>query len=129
MYPIRILLVDEHPEVLLGIGTRLSHEDEFELVGKASNGAEAIEIAKKNNPEIVIIDPIMQDGSGLSSIRELKKQLPKVSIVVLTAIVDTSTRKELEKAGVSNILVKNIDLGYLVKTLADIKASRSTEAD
>ena len=124
MFPVRILIVDEHPEVLNRIETRLSQEDGFELVGTASNGAQAISIAKETNPEIVLIDPIMQDGSGMIAIKEFRDQLPIASIVVLTAFVDTSTRVELEKAGVFSILVKGIDTGILVKTLTDIKNSR-----
>ena len=124
MFPVRILIVDEHPEVLNRIERRLSQEDDFELVGTASNGAQAISIAKDTNPEIILIDPIMQDGSGMRAIKEIRDQLPCVSIVVLTAFVDTATRVELEKAGVSSILVKGIDTGILIKTLSDLKPSR-----
>lgn len=127
MVPIRILIVDGHPEVLLRIGTRLAHESQFELVGQISSADEAVETAKKANPEIVLIDPIMQDGSGMRAIRELKKQMPTVSIVALTAFVDTAMRLELEKAGVCSILLKNIDPGFLVKTLTEIRASQDTK--
>lgn len=120
MFPVRILIVDEHPEVLNRIETRLSQEDDFELVGTASNGAQAISIAKETKPEIILIDPIMQDGSGMRAIKEFRDQLPIASIVVLTAFVDTSTRVELEKAGVGSILVKGIDTGILVKTLREL---------
>ena len=123
MNPIRILIIDSHPEVLSQIEARLGHESDFLVVGKSSDSAQIANSAQKYQPDIILIDPMMPDGSCLGLISKIKSELPSVAVVVLTAIVDTAFQLELDKVGVDKILPKGIDSDTLIETLREISES------
>ena len=120
MYPIRLLLADDHANVRTQIRARLSHENHFEIVGEAADSAQTIKIALAEKPHIVLIDPMMRDGQGLDALRQISTSLPATALVVLTAVSDTATQIELRKLGVRGILNKGIDSQQLVETLREI---------
>jgi tetratricopeptide (TPR) repeat protein len=118
--PIRILLADDHANVRAQVCARLSRESDFEIVAEASNSPEAIERALAIQPEIVLIDPIMQDGLGLQTVREVAVGAPESAIVVLIAYADTALQMELRKLGVRRIVNKGIESARLVAMLREI---------
>lgn len=118
---IRILLADGHGTVRKQLRTRLSHEPEFEIVCEADNSADLIECAPLNNPDILLVDPIMRDGFGLQAVQRLALQLPGTAIVVLTAFTDTATDMVLRKMGVRHILTKDLDVQRLIDLLKSLK--------
>jgi YesN/AraC family two-component response regulator len=84
MAKIRIVLADDH--VILRQGTRqlLEHEPDIEVVGEASDGAEAVELVSKLKPDIVIIDVAMPHMNGIEATKKIKEILPGTKILVLT---------------------------------------------
>lgn len=117
MLRISILIVDEHPLVRAEMSVRLRREENFEIVGSADGSASALRLAKETRPCIVLIDPMMRDGSGLETISALRSILPDSAIVVLSSFTDTAQKIELEKLGVSFILNKGIASAELVQAL------------
>lgn len=120
MTPIRILLADDHPKVRAQIRNRLSHEPGLLIIGDADNSAEAVECALAARPDVVLIDPMMQDGLGLEATRQIAARLPNTAVIVLTAFADTAQCIELRKAGTRHILNKGIESQRLVAILHDL---------
>ncbi|MDH5507022.1 MAG: response regulator transcription factor [Anaerolineae bacterium] len=119
-HSIKILIVDDHPKVLSQIETRLAHEGDFKVVGKAADAKQAVDCALACQPEIILIDPVMDDGMGLEAIKHIMTTLPSVVIVVLTAFVDTALQMELGKIGVQQILEKGVDSQELIDALRKV---------
>jgi DNA-binding NarL/FixJ family response regulator len=115
--PIRILIADDHARVRTQLRTRLSREPGFVVSCEADSSMATIDCALELAPDIVLIDPIMQDGYGLQAIQRLRTQLPETAIVVLTAFTDTAMQMALRAMGVVRILSKDLDLTELITIL------------
>jgi DNA-binding NarL/FixJ family response regulator len=124
MERIPILIADDHAQVRAQVLERLEREQDFEIVGVATDSSAAVRRTAETHARIVLIDPTMQDGLGLDAIRTVRERTPETVIVVLCAVVDTAQRIELEKLGVQFILNKGIESRKLVQALHD--ASRVT---
>lgn len=116
MDKIRILVIDDHTEVLQQVRTRLSYEEDFVvcLIAPVSKITESL---MRSKPDILLIDPYVDNFLRLDCVRLAKKILPKIKIIVLTAVVDTAANVELKKAGVEVILEKGISSEKLVNTI------------
>ena len=125
MEAIRLILADDHLDVLNSLSARLNREPEITLLGKATNSAQAVALSIKHQPDMVIIDPVMRDGKGIYALQQIKKQCPGSLIVVLTAIADTAMKVELNKLGVALVVNKGTETSELVKTLF-ARPSRTT---
>src|SRR5690348_14580425 len=88
---IRILLADDHPVVRDGLAAMLATQPDFEVVGEAGNGAEAVAEAARLRPDVVLMDLEMPDLDGIEAIQRLRAADPSVQVVVLTAF-DTDER-------------------------------------
>jgi two-component system response regulator NreC len=81
---IRVLIADDHSIVRAGIRSLLESQNDFEVVGEASNGLEAIELATQLEPDVVLMDIVMGDLNGLVATQEIKERVPAVHILALT---------------------------------------------
>ena len=120
MEKIRILLADDHPEILTYLSSRLRREGDLEIVGEAINSAQAIALALTEKPHIVLIDPMMRDGLGLSALRQIATRYPEGELVVLTAVADTAEQMSYKKIGVQRVLIKGLESAHLINELRDI---------
>ena len=127
MNPIRIFLVDDHPKVLTQIEERLAQEDDFKVVGKASDWNQAKESILKSNPEVLLIDPVTPNGLDVDSIKSFQSNWPTMAIVVLTAFVDTGLMVELKKLGVCQVLEKGFASQNLIDILRFVGSKRSMD--
>jgi NarL family two-component system response regulator LiaR len=117
---IKILVVDHHAVVGQGVSSVLDAYSEFEVVGQAENGEEALRLMEKCVPDIVTIDiDLPGDLSGLDVIQVLRRKYPGTKIVVLTNLLEEMTVQSALQAGVVSYLLKTASLDDLVRALRD----------
>lgn len=122
---IRILLVDDHTLFRSGLKALLSRQDDFEVVGEASDGLEGVKLAEQLKPDLVLLDldmPVMNGTEALAQMLEMNRQLP---VVMLTVSEDAEDLKEAFVLGARGYLVKNIDADYLINSIRKIVAGES----
>lgn len=122
---IRILLVDDHTLFRSGLKALLSRQDDFEIVGEASDGLEGVKLAEQLKPDLVLLDldmPIMNGTEALAQMLAGNRELP---VVMLTVSEDAEDLKEAFVLGARGYLVKNIDADYLVNSVRQVVAGES----
>ncbi len=122
---IRITIADDHPIVRQGLRVAIGAQDDLELVGEASNGAEAVELAKNLNPDVIIMDLQMPVKDGITAIREITQDKEDARILVLTSFPDDNNVFSAIKAGAMGFLLKEAPPEEL---LASIRTVHSGEA-
>ncbi|MFW5691558.1 MAG: response regulator transcription factor [Chloroflexota bacterium] len=119
---VRIILADDHAILRSGLRMLLSNETDFEIVGEASSGAEAIEKVKALQPDVLMLDLNMPGGDGLSVIPQIKTGSPETRVLILTMHDDVSYLQQAIKAGASGyILKKAVDTELLLAIRAVIR--------
>jgi DNA-binding NarL/FixJ family response regulator len=81
---IKVLVVDDHPVFRQGLISLLQQYPEFEAVGQATNGKEAVAVASEVQPDVVVMDVCMPGGDGIAATMALQQALPKVKVVIVT---------------------------------------------
>ena len=114
---IRIVLAEDHLQVHKQLTALLNRESDFELVDVAVDSLQTLQKAQTHQPDLLLIDPIMRDGLGLSILRQLHASLPNVIVVVLTAVVDTTLKIRLKEMGLEHVLSKGIPTSELLGEL------------
>ena len=112
----RILLVDDHALVLEGLKTFLTAND-IEVVGTATNGAEAIIKFEMLQPELVLMDIQMADCDGIQTTKMIKKEYPEAKIVMLTAVGDDESLFAAMQAGAQGYLLKDMEPKSFIRQL------------
>lgn len=123
--PIRLLLADDHPMLRQGTAELLRREPDLEVVGEASDGQQAIELAHSLKPDIVVMDVRMPVLSGVEATRRIRESLPAVLVLVLTAHDDDQYIFSLLQAGASGYLLKTAPVSELVKAIHQVCAGES----
>ncbi|MCG1027479.1 response regulator transcription factor [Virgibacillus halodenitrificans] len=122
----RILLVDDHAVVRMGLKVMLNDVPEMEVVGEASEGNEGIEKALEEKPDIVLMDLSMPHGKdGLSATSELKKQLPDTAILILTMHDDEEYLFRAIQAGASGCVLKSAPHQELIEAIKSVCAGNA----
>jgi len=109
MEPIRVMLADDHALFRQGLRRLLEDQPDFEVVGEAATGREAVERASEVMPDVILMDIYMPEGDGLEATRAIRVQLPYVRIVMLTVSDDDHNLFEAIKAGAVGYVLKKID--------------------
>lgn len=102
----KVLLVDDHPVFRSGLKNILISENDFTIIGEASNGREAIEIVSDIQPDIIIMDVSMPDMDGIEATREIHKHNNQIKILILTMYSDEAYLKAGLAAGASGYVLK-----------------------
>lgn len=113
----KVMLVDDHPLMRRGIGQLLSFEDDFEVVAEASNGSDAIALAKEIEPDLVLLDLNMKGMSGLDTLKALREDDFQGFIVILTVSDIPADIDSLVKAGADGYLLKDTEPDEIVELL------------
>lgn len=104
---IRILVVDDHPIVRQGLKTLLEGHSGWQVIGEASDGAEALEKAKDLNPDVMVLDVTMPRMNGLEACRLLRRQSPSLEILFVTQHDSPQMMREALEAGARGYVVKS----------------------
>ena len=104
---IRLLLVDDRPAVRRGLKIWLALEPDLEVVGEASDGAEAISLARTLRPDVVLLDIEMPGMDGISATAALRSAAPQSAVVILTLYDDATTRTLAREAGAAAFVGKH----------------------
>ena len=118
--PIRVLLVEDHLLFRKGIASLLASEPGFEVVGEATDGAEAVDRAQTLMPDIILMDLNMPRVTGLEAARRIKQALPYAKVVMLTISEADQDLLEAVKAGADGYLLKKIEPQALFSTLRSV---------
>jgi two-component system NarL family response regulator len=107
MGSIRVLIVDDHPVVRRGLESMLAGQEDIEIVGAAQDGQSTLRMARRLQPDVILLDIRMPDTSGLDIARELRQVLPEAKIIVLTTYDQEGYFQSALKAGVHAYLLKD----------------------
>jgi len=116
----RILLAEDHKVVREGTRRLLESQPDFEVVGEASDGIEAVELAKKLKPEIIIMDVSMPRLNGIEATRQIKAIYPNIAILPLTGYDDDEYVFALLEAGAAGYLLKDSSGEELIEAIRQV---------
>ncbi|HET7581721.1 MAG TPA: response regulator transcription factor [Candidatus Limnocylindria bacterium] len=123
--PLRLLVVDDHEVVRQGLVSLLDRRDGFEVVAQAGTVAESIATAARFEPDVVIMDVRLPDGSGIEACREIRAARPETRVVMLTSYPDEEAVLSAIIAGASGYLLKQIRGRELVSALEAVGRGES----
>ena len=129
MDKIKILIADDHAIVRMGLTTLLGAQDDFEVLGEASNGTEAVTRAIKLRPDVIILDVVMPKKDGIAATAELHERLPTAKCLILTSFGTADEMQAALQAGAAGILLKSTANGKLVATIRKVAAGKTVIAD
>ena len=122
MEKIRILIADDHTLVREGTRERLEREEDFEVVGEAADGEEAVRLAQELKPNVAIIDIAMPNLNGIDATKQIKANQPATAILVLSAYDNDQYIYAVLEAGANGYLLKNVRGAQLVDAIRDVSA-------
>jgi NarL family two-component system response regulator LiaR len=114
---ITVLIGDDHPVVRQGLRTFLEVQDDLELAGEASDGAEAVELARQSLPDVVLMDLVMPGVDGIEATRQIRDLSPSTKVIVLTSFDDDERVFLAIKAGAAGYLMKDVPPAELAEAV------------
>ena len=117
---IRVLIVDDHDIVREGQRALINTEPGMEVIGEAKNGIEAIELADRLQPDVILLDLRMPEKDGIEASEEIKKGNPEARILVLTSFAEDERVYAAIKAGAMGYLLKDASPQKILKSIRDV---------
>ncbi len=114
---IRIVIADDHSVVRQGLRMFLALDEELEVVGEAQNGAEALELAHKLKPDVVLMDLLMPVMDGITAIGAIRREVPEVEVIALTSVLEDASVVGAVKAGAIGYLLKDTQADELRRAI------------
>ncbi len=125
MAKIRLMIVDDHEVVRLGMRAAFELEADINVVGEASNGAEALAKTSVLDPQVILMDVRMPKMNGIEACREIKSAHPNVFILMITSYTDEEAVLASIVAGASGYLLKNVSRAELLKAIRSVAGGQS----
>src|SRR5574344_304700 len=119
-----VLVADDHPIYIEGLVNLLRSYD-FDVVGSATDGKQAVQLAYEKKPDVVLMDANMPGMDGIEATREIRKTLTQTKVVILTGIEDDALLSKAMQAGASGFLLKRLDGESLHKNLLELQAGNN----
>jgi DNA-binding NarL/FixJ family response regulator len=113
----RVLITDDHGVVRQGLRMFLSLDPDFEVVGEASNGEEALAMARDLGPDVVLMDLLMPVMDGISATEKIRAELPDVEVIALTSVLEDASVTGAVRAGAIGYLLKDTDSEELIRAI------------
>lgn len=118
--PIRILLADDHGILRAGLRNLLNAEPDFEVVGEAADGIQALEMAEQTDPDLILVDINMPNMSGIEMLQQLRAKQNSTKVLMLTVHEDDGLLKKAIRAGASGYLVKRAAESDLINAIRTV---------
>jgi len=121
-HKISVLLVDDHSLVRRGFRRMLEDESDIQVIGEASNGGEAVELARKYRPQVILMDCALQGESGITATRSIVAMLPDTAILMLSMHSEETLVRQSLEAGARGYILKNasdLDLAAAIRRVLD----------
>ncbi len=125
MKKVKVLIADDHALIRAGLCRVLNTHEKFEIIGEAKDGDQAVELALKHRPDVVLMDINMPGANGIEATRSIKRERPEIGIIALTIHEQGDYLFELIKAGVSGYVLKDISPDLLVQTIIGVSKGES----
>lgn len=120
MKPIRVAVVDDHPLFRQGVASFLREQADMEFVGEAEDGSQAVDLARKEHPDVILMDIQMPNTDGIEATRKIKEILPASKVVILTVAEEDRSLFEAIKSGADGYLLKKIGSQALLQTIRGV---------
>ncbi|WEK55158.1 MAG: response regulator transcription factor [Candidatus Cohnella colombiensis] len=117
MADIRVLLVDDHEMVRIGLAAVLSTEEGIEVIGEAGNGMDGLRLAQEYIPDVVLMDLVMEPMDGIETTKRLMEQQPSCKVIVLTSFLDDEKMYPVIEAGAFSYLLKTSRAGEIADAI------------
>ena len=117
---LKILLVDDHEFVRMGIKALLARYSQFQVVAEVANAHEALEQSLKHRPDVIIMDIRLPGKSGIEATGEITQQLPDTKVIMLTSFAEDDLLFEAIIAGAAGYILKQIDSKELIRALETV---------
>ncbi len=117
---VRLLIVDDHEVVRLGLATLFKAQRRFAVVGQAGSAAQAVAEARRCRPDVVIMDIRLPDGSGVEVCREIRSERPQTAVLMLTSYADEDAVVASIMAGAAGYLLKQVPPSQLVHAVETV---------
>ncbi len=122
---IRVLIVDDHAVVREGLRTFLELQEGLEIVGEAGDGEEALDLAERLQPDVILMDLVMPKLDGLEAMRELRRRRSRTRVIVLTSFGDEERLLPAIQAGAAGYLLKNVQPQELARAIRAAHAGQA----
>ena len=113
----RLLIVDDHDLIRESTQLMLEGEPDLEVVGEAANGHHALELCRQLRPDLVLMDVRMPEMDGLTATREIKKEMPTISVLLVSAYESEDYRREAASAGATDYILKDAERYQLLEAV------------
>lgn len=123
--PTRILIADDHEVVRIGLAALLDAQDGLAVVAQASSGAEAVRLARQHQPDVVVMDIRMPNGSGIDACRAITTDLEGTGVIMLTSHADSDALFAAIDAGASGYVLKRVGSSELVNAVRAVAGGGS----
>jgi DNA-binding NarL/FixJ family response regulator len=107
--PIRVLIVDDHSVVRTGLRVFLDLQDDMDVVGEAADGSEGVAMARRLEPDVVLMDLLMPNMDGITAIGRIKEERPMTEIVTMTSFIEEEKVTSALEAGASGYVLKDAE--------------------
>jgi two-component system, NarL family, response regulator DevR len=122
---VRLLLVDDHEVVRVGLRTVLHNNQGITIVGEAGSKAQALKEAKRLRPDVILMDVRLPDGSGVAACREILSDHPDSRVIFLTSYTDDDSVLAAVLAGAYGYVLKEVDSPALIRAIRTVSTGRS----
>ncbi len=114
---IRIIVADDHSVVRQGLKMFLALDPELEIIGEASNGAEAVQLAHTLKPDVILMDLLMPVMDGITAIGTIRRELPDIEVIALTSVLEDASVIGAVRAGAIGYLLKDTQADELIRSI------------
>jgi NarL family two-component system response regulator LiaR len=126
MKRIRLLVVDDQTVVREGLVAILANYSDVEVIGQAADGIQAIEIVKREKPDVVLLDMVMPNQDGLATIPKIKETAPNTRILVVTGFAENDLVYQAIKRGALGYILKDATRDQLLQAIRDVAQGRAS---